>query len=219
MRPFIAVPAYTGGLSVQCAESLLAGTFDLARRGIVAEVRFLAGLCYVDIARDKLAAQFLASDCTDLVFVDDDVGFPPDGLWKLLRHDRDIVAGIYPKKTPDAQWPFKPVRSEAGNYVMDEAGLLECAALPTGFVRIRRNVLETMIAHAPGLAYVDDEGNALHDMFPRERIDRKKWGEDYGFCARALDQGFRLLCEPDLTLTHTGGHTWTGNYDQFVRGQ
>lgn len=217
MFPFIAIPAYTGSLTVQCAASLFAGLGDLARRGIVAEVRFLAGLCYIDIARDKMAAEFLASDCTDLVFLDDDVGFPPDGLWQILRHDRAIVGGVYPKKRDDLQWPFKPLRSPEGNYVMDDDGLLECSALPTGFLRISRKALETMIAAMPERAYSDDEGQALHDLFPRDRIDGRKRGEDYGFCALARDCGLKLFCEPDLTLTHTGQHTWTGNYDSFVR--
>lgn len=218
MKAFIATPAYSGSVSVEYAGALIAGLSDLNRRGIQTDISILPGLCYIDLARDQLARLFLLSDATDLIFVDDDVGFQPDGLWQLLRHDRDIVGGVYPKKTEQPEWPFKPLANENGGYVFDaETGLIECEGLPTGFLRIRRNVLERMTNAFPERVYVNDQGDQLHEFFPVERVGYRKFGEDYRFCQMARECGFRLWAEPDLTFTHTGRKVWAGNYDKFAR--
>jgi hypothetical protein len=46
-------------------------------------------------ARNELRKQFLASDCTHLFFMDDDMGFPADTLTLLLSHDAPVAVGVY----------------------------------------------------------------------------------------------------------------------------
>lgn len=182
---------------------------------MVAEVRLLPGLCYADIARDRLAADFLASDATDLIFIDDDVGFPADGLWKLLRHDRDIVGGMYPKKQDPVAWPSAILGAPDGRPLVDhETGLIESAGLPTGFLRIRRRVIEVLATDER--RYTTDDGDALWDLFPRDRFDGRKWGEDFRFCQLAREAGFQLWCEPRITFSHVGRRAWTGNFHEFL---
>lgn len=218
MRALIATPAYSGSVSVEYVGALLSGLTDLAQRGIETDVKILPGLCYIDLARDQLAGLFLKSDCTDLVFIDDDVGFPADGLWKLLQHDRDIVGGIYPKKTETPQWPFIAAADADGNFVCDpETGLIECEGLPTGFLRIRRNVFEVMTEKFHERRYTNDQGDELHEFFPVERIGNRKFGEDYRFCQMARECGFKLWADPDIDFSHAGRKVWTGNYGKFVR--
>ena len=214
----LATPAYGGSVAVECAGAVSAALFNMAGRGVACDWRILPGLCYVDIARDRLAATFLESPCTDLVFVDDDVGFPADALWKLLRHDRDIVGGVYPKKQADTAWPAAILGTEDGHPLVDpETGLIECVGLPTGFLRIRRRVLETLATDER--RYTTDDGDALWDLFPRDRFGGKKWGEDTRFCRIAREAGFRLWCEPDITFQHVGRKAWTGNYHDWLRQQ
>jgi hypothetical protein len=46
-------------------------------------------------SRNELRKKFLASDCTHLFFMDDDMGFPPDALTLLLAHDAPVAVGVY----------------------------------------------------------------------------------------------------------------------------
>lgn len=217
MHVFIATPAYSGALSVEYVGALLAGMSELGSAGIVTTWRALPGLCYVDMARAELVRAFLETDATDLFFIDDDVGFPADGMIRLLRRDVDIIGGAYPKKTEDAQYPVRPLTEPDGRPVVDpETGLIECDGLPTGFLRIRRRVFETMVARFPDRAYQAD-GKTLYDLFPIERHSGQKWGEDFRFCQLARGCGFRVWCEPDIDFTHVGRRGWRGNYHEYLR--
>jgi len=49
-------------------------------------------------ARNAAAAHFLDSDCSHLLFIDSDIEFEPESVAKLLRHNKEVIAGVYPKK-------------------------------------------------------------------------------------------------------------------------
>lgn len=214
----LATPAYSGSIAVECAGAVAAALFNMAGRGIVCDWKILPGCCYVDIARDRLAATFLRSDATDLIFIDDDLGFPADALWSLLRHDRDIVGGVYPKKQDPAAWPVGIFGTADGRPLVDpETGLIECAGLPTGFLRIRRRVIEALATDER--RYTTDEGEEVWDIFPRDRKGGRKWGEDFRFCQIAREAGFKLWCEPRIAFSHVGRKAWTGDYHDWLRRQ
>jgi FkbM family methyltransferase len=60
----------------------------------------------VERARNVLTANFLAGDCTHLLFIDSDIAFTPRDVQRIISHDEDVVGGIYPLKTMDriVQW-------------------------------------------------------------------------------------------------------------------
>jgi hypothetical protein len=98
--------------------------------------------------------------------------------------------------------------------------------MPTGFLRIRRNVFETLLAfefdsmeHIPvvkmdgteaalffGRDYLVAEGGAL------ERI-----GGDANFCRRAREAGFKVWCDPSLMFTHQGPVNFTGRLSDEMK--
>ena len=57
----------------------------------------------VERARNVLTANFLASDCTHLLFIDSDIAFTPRDVMRIVSHDEDVVGGIYPLKTMDRE--------------------------------------------------------------------------------------------------------------------
>ncbi len=50
----------------------------------------------VAACRNKAVADLLQSDCTHILFVDDDVYVPQNALVDLLAMDRGVAAGVYP---------------------------------------------------------------------------------------------------------------------------
>lgn len=219
----IATPTHSGDLVHEYVQSLLASLDDLRERGVTADVRFLPGNCYIALARDQLAADFLASDCSDLVFIDADMGWQRDGISRLLRWDREIVGGLYPFKIDRESYPARVLTQADGRPVVDNlTGLIECDGLPTGFLRIRRDVIQRMADHYRGARSFADrrhgvpDGQQIVELFPTE-IDRGAWwGEDYRFCHLAKALGVRIWCEPRITLTHVGRRAWRGNYHEYM---
>src|SRR3546814_15013480 len=86
---------------------------------------------------------------------------------------------------------------------------------------IRRDVVETLCARHPELAFRTDardrQGTGVreevHALFLPE-IDRSSGlmlSEDYAFCRRARDAGFRIWLAPWVRTTHSGPATFRGS--------
>ena len=146
-------------------------TFSIARSreslsaaGIQSAYYLLQGNCHVDDARNAVVRDFLESDCTDLVFIDADVSWEPGTLVDLCRFDRDIVGGVYPYRR-ESDEETMPVR-HLPTISVEPDGLIEVEGLPTGFMRIRRHLIETMAATAKH--FIKDAGTPHPVLFERD---------------------------------------------------
>ncbi|MFA9205003.1 MAG: hypothetical protein ACEQSH_00960 [Bacteroidia bacterium] len=169
----------------------------LAAAGVQSALLILEGNCHVDDARNSIVRDFLDSDCTDLVFLDADVTWEPKGLVQLCERDKDIVGGVYPYRREGSD--NMPVRMMEGGEVRD--GLREVEGLPTGFMKIRRRVLEKMAAVRP---WYFDKIYRTHLVFNRSEpdVDHTRWGGDLDFCRRWREMGGRIFALEDLRLGH-----------------
>ena len=179
-------------------------TFALARSrealgeaGFQSALLILEGNCHVDDARNVIVRDFLESDCTDLVFLDADVTFDPEGLVQLCRRNADIVGGVYPYRREGAE--TLPVRLLKDARPVD--GLREVEGLPTGFMKIARRVLERMTEGRPWF-YARTEPTVLMFDRPTPGDDHMRWGGDIDFCNRARAAGFRIFADEEIRLGH-----------------
>ena len=97
---------------------------------------------------------------------------------------------------------------------------VELAKLGTGLMAIRRDVIETLCERHAELAYRPNEmeqavpniGAELHALF-HPMIDpemRTLLSDDYAFCRRVRDAGFRIWMAPWMRTTHTGPAVFSG---------
>lgn len=170
----------------------------LSAAGIQSAWLLLQGNCHVDDGRNSIVRDFLESDCTDLVFLDADVDWEPASLVQLCQRPQDVIGGVYPYRREGGE--NMPVRM-LGNARMKD-GLLEVEGLPTGFLKIRRHVLEKMAADAP--KYFDKiyETSLVFDR-PTPGADKTRWGGDVDFCNRWREMGGRIYADAELRLGHT----------------
>ncbi len=219
MRVFIATPTYSGSLCLEYVNSIIPATATLWRDGHEYQHRLMAGNCYIALARNHLVSEFMESNADAIVFIDDDMGFPSDGISKLIATGKDIVGGVYPMKSNEENYPVRCFTNEDGTPEV-ENGLIHCGGLPTGFLLIRRNVIEAMMKAYPEREFFDAKTEKKHfDLFACERADGAWWGEDYRFCNLAREAGFKCWCLPDLNFTHRGQFVWGGNYHEYMLRQ
>lgn len=171
-----------------------------------------AGNCHVDDARNSQVREFLKTDATDMVFIDADVGFRPEDLLKLVSVDRDVVAGIYPKKEDVEDFPVRPI---PGALWADADGLVEVEGVPTGFLRMKRHVLEKLRDGA--VSFIGQAGDPLpyHVIFERIIAGNKRMSGDYAFCHKWRQMGGMIHVDPEMVFTHTGSKTWTGTLGAY----
>lgn len=171
----------------------------LHKAGFDTAYLLLSGNCHVDDARNAVIKDFLETDCTDLVFIDADVSWKPEDLLKLCQVDANVVGGVYPYRRRDVRnnvdkMPYRPLQ---GATAVD--GLLEVDGLPTGFLRIRRHVLEAMADISQKYTKGDD---VYPLIFERIIVDGQRFGGDINFCRKWRDTGGKLYAATEMRLGH-----------------
>ena len=212
-KAWLATPSYSG-VGAGYAWSLSSSILALSQSGIGTEPAIFDGDCHVDDARNRLVRDFLESDCTDLVFLDADMRWEPRDLVKLLKHDRDVVGATYPLKQEEDSFP---VEFFEGEMWADEDGLIMVKRLPTGFLRIRRCVLERLAEKAPHFMPKSDQRSPIPLIFERTMKDKARVGGDYTFCDKWQALGGKVYVDPEIALEHAGEHQWTGSLGHFQR--
>src|SRR5207302_4877147 len=103
-------------------------------------------------ARNELAARFLASGATDMLFVDDDMGWNHGDVVRLLASDKPVIGGVGARKKPfddtdPNKWCYRPLAGPRNQ----NGGAIEVETVGTGFLKITREPFERMIAAHPEL--------------------------------------------------------------------
>lgn len=244
-RLFVATPLYDGAQADYLRSVIgLAGAAEQA--GMACSFAWLSNNAYIDRARNALAAAFIQSDATHLVFVDGDIGFVPEELVDLVVRMQgdarlDVVGAPYPKRrinwglvaaaaakglagdNPAVLERYSGVfaidlADPSGQFPLGEP--IELTRAGTGLMVIRREVIETLAARHPELAYIPDQldrdsglvADRIVGLFMGliEPETGHVLGDDYAFCHRARAAGFRIWLAPWMRTTHTGPARFAG---------
>lgn len=174
------------------------------------------GGCDIAHARNLMLHEFRTrTDCGIFMQIDSDVVFQAEHVLRLLKRldDVPICSGLYPLKGPKPRESFGLWSKPA------ERGLWEVGELCTGFLAVRHEVIEDLIARHPETAYEIDEvrfrGETGHELFAMGPIEARDWrgdgkpyrrrmSEDFMFSMRARDAGYFLTVDPEIRLGHVG---------------
>ena len=80
------------------AQSILSMPGILQQNEIDVVFSFMFNESLIQRARNLLAANFMKTDCTHLMFIDSDIRFNPADVVKMVQADKEVICGIYPKK-------------------------------------------------------------------------------------------------------------------------
>ena len=237
---FIATPMYGGLCNGTYTVGLLSAVGVFSRYGIGMQYAHMMNESLITRARNSLAKDFLASECSHLMFIDADIGFNPADIVPMIHADKDIVCGLYPKKEINWIDVSKAVKAGVspqelhnytGAFVVNTIGgtetlegnmytPLEIANGGTGFMLIKREVFDGLIGKVP--TYKNDMFTAIEDQSNPEVINEffatsidassgnRLLSEDYHFCKIAREAGFKVWAAPWAHLSHTGTYIFNG---------
>jgi NDP-sugar pyrophosphorylase family protein len=215
----IAIPCYDGKVNIRTAFAIAELVPKLDKMGVRLNLVHMSGCSIITKARNKLVRNFMESDCTDFLFVDADVVINTDAVTRLLAlsSDKDVVAGSYPRRSKDAKFFLDFYLDEDGQLEFDDHGLMRVESVSTGFMLIRRHVIEHMIEKHPEWKYQGDgDGETEHALFDFMILDGQYIGEDYAFCLRARQDGFKIYLDPMISLPHIGTEEFTRDFEKDV---
>ena len=182
---------------------------ELENRGY--RVERIHGYKQIDLARCQMASDALAAGAEETLWIDADTAFHPDMVERLRSHDLPIVCGIYPKKSKRELAIHALPGTETITFGK-AGGLLELLYAPTGFLRVRREVYETMRDKLQLPECLADTGRRLVPYFaPLIRPDGDGWwylAEDFSFCERARQCGYKIMADTTIRLLHIGAYAY-----------
>ena len=196
VKSFLATPLIDGRADREFINGLI------ACQGLYHVWACVEGMSHISLARDMLAAQFLASACDKLIFVDGDIAFTRPDLERLLSTDKSIVSGMYPRKNPGKAWAFK-TGSSGRDDALPKEGVIPVRYAPCGFLSIERRVFTDMAASGSCPEY-SVEGNTLNHFFQTGVVDGVLLPEDYYFCELARRAGHPAYVNCAIRLRHIG---------------
>ena len=183
----------------------------------------------VSRARNAAVAHFLEDEeNTHLLFIDSDIIFEPEDVYRLIQADKDVIAGMYPKKyivwdrlkkDPNAERVDFPI---GGEIKVTDDDYVESNYLPTGFLMIKREAILKLIAEHPELKYRNDidgygfDNDNFYNLFNAGIRNGIYESEDWGFCSLWKELGGQVLIHPDINLKHVGWHEYSGNLVNYI---
>ncbi|WP_246662988.1 hypothetical protein [Pseudolabrys sp. FHR47] len=231
---FIATPCFGGMVTTGYMSSIMMLMQLAQQHGISVGINMLGRDSLITRSRNTLVSHFLSTEeATHLMFIDADIAFDPELVLRMLAFDEDVVGGMYPAKALN----WQPSANIVGREPMNTATLqyvgkfcegdelerrgpfatgVYCA---TGFMMIKRRVIEQLIEAHPECMYTSDHvyspgqgGRHYYALFEC-MIDpetREYLSEDFGFCRMWRNLGGKIWLDVEGSLTHTGPHDFIG---------
>jgi len=219
-KVMIGLPTYDFKVTTKLAMALCHFSVLAGQHGVQVQFSNISGCSVVSRARNLIAKDFLESDCTDLFFIDSDINFDANDMFRLLAWASDpkkgIVAGIPVARKKGQVFISTLDTDEGGKVIMNSMGLVKAKRVATAFMNIRKEVFETLRDAHPEWVYRDDrmDDKVLYSFFDFLSTPEGYIGEDYLFCDRAREKGFEVWIDPTIKLGHVGVEEFMGCFGE-----
>lgn len=233
---FISTPCYDAMMTMQYTMSILNLVNMLNQYKIEFMIDFLGNESLITRARNKSLAKFLQTDCTHLLFIDSDIEFPAQAVLDLLIFNKDVACCTYPKKgfnwnkfiysmqneTSSQENPESRGLDFAYNICYDEnnnliknGDFIKVNHAATGFMMIKRSIVETLCSKHPELEIISDDlsqkDKINHGLFCCMIKNKMYLSEDYSFCDRVNEGGGEVWINVKHNLNHIGKYSFNSD--------
>lgn len=219
-KVMLGLPTYDFKVTTKLAMALCHFSVLAGQHGVQIQFSNISGCSVVSRARNLIAKDFLDSDCTDLIFIDSDINFDANDLFRLLAWTSDpkkgIVAGIPVARKKGQVFISTLDMDENDQVVMNKMGLVRAKRVATAFMCIRKEVFETLRDAHPEWVYRDErmDDKVLYSFFDFLSTPEGYIGEDYLFCDRAREHGYEVWIDPTIKLGHVGVEEFMGCFGE-----
>ena len=222
---YVAMPCYD---SVQrdCVISLVKMFSEFKNAQISTKFNIVKS-SLVNHARNLATCGFLNSDCSHMLFIDADVEFEPEAIFRMLVTQKDIICTPYRIKLQDTtKVKYAVDYGDEKKIPVSPGEIVEVEQGPAGLMLIHRKVFEKLMKDYPemkinfhgGLTQALD-GRHMYNFWDTT-FDSKKgiWkGEDLSFCDLARKAGFKIYANLASETIHYGTWGWKGKFGDTIK--
>lgn len=214
-------PMYGGMITETCFGSYMRFALLAMKYGINFSVDTMVNESLVTRGRNNLVAKFLANPkATHLMWVDADIKWEPESVLRMALYEAGVVCGLYPMKGIPIRYVLNAL--PGGKRI---GPLMEVSTSGTGFMLIKREIIEKLIAAMPETKYKDSLNlgpqfeNYMYALFDT-MIDTNGHylSEDWTFCKRVREKlGVPIWVDTDIKLDHMGAYNFPGSVDEIKK--
>lgn len=209
----VGIPCYGGQLTEPCFNSFLRFVLTAPKVGMAWSLDTMVNESLVTRARNNLISKMLANEAaTHFMFIDADIRFAPEYIFEMLMSDKDVIGGLYPKKS----LPIDYVINKTANPKVD-GKFFTVDKIGTGFLIMKRHVIEKMIQKFPETKYKDSMGigekyeKHMYALFDTIISNGIYLSEDWTFCERWIGIGGEVWAHSGAVLNHVGHYEFNGD--------
>jgi len=236
IKIFIPIICYNHTCNTKYMFSLIKLLFLLNNNNIQCSIYPITFDSLISRARNAAIAEFMSNtDNTHILFIDADIEFNPDDIIKMLNHNKPVISAGYPQKWLNMN-KIKSIFKR--DYIPNNAlelctnhsihllreqpisELMKANYCTTGFLLIKRDVIQNMMNKYPQRKYTNDidgystsNQNFFYNLFTIEiNSDTNRYeSEDYGFSRLWRNIGGDIYILTDISLIHHGWFGYEGN--------
>lgn len=222
-QPLTATPAYDGKVDTDYALSLAETAFTCPLYQVGMNAKVWANGAFIDLARNIAAWELLNNPdyekCTHLFFIDGDLRWPANAFIGLVRAGYPVVAGVYRRREASENYPavYTP-EADTGGLIVDDQGFILHDRVPTGFLCIRRDIIEQMSADEfSAVTKHKGEDIELPWLFGTKFDENRRFvGEDFSWCDKYVKAYGPIPVWANIDFVHGG---LPGNYESWLAKQ
>lgn len=180
-------------------------------RGIEVVDGVVRGDALVERSRSIAASSFLRSDCDVMLSVDSDIRFSAEAALRMCERamEKDIVGGMYVTRSIHPQ-PALMLADEVPTVFADNGPMVEVQYLSTGFIATTKAPFEAIRQDLP-LCHETWGEDSFWPFYVPYVVEWPDDGhillsEDWAFCERAKQAGYKLWLDPSVRLAHHGDY-------------
>ena len=193
----------------------------------------ISTLSFPDIAELRSMAMTIWYDTMPaaeyLLFIDADMGFPPDIVTDMIMFDEPLIGAIYPQRKLPLSWAGSgtgsPTTERRGSFMLVEGVGMGCTLirrdLVTKMVEKMPDLIDTRLSLHPAGETLKQAGTTrLIRAF--EKLDIPERGlvsEDLSFCLRWQQCGGQTWASIGHKMNHIGPFDYTGRYLDMIEQQ
>ena len=246
IRIMVCTPVHSE-CSIHYTQSLL--KFQLACHNRKIHVAFtLLKSSLVTQGRNLCVSSFLTEEAvpgkafTHMLFIDSDIAFTPESIFRMIEADKEVIAIPYPikninfdkiwerlqdKKIGDAKTLSRsgfqfPLKAEKKEKIEVNKGLLEVTHAPTGCMLIKKQTFDKMIQSYPEREIIqpniingkEENKKNMYNFFDCIHVPetKKYYGEDFGFCKLWTEIGGKVYVLVTEDIVHIGEYSYAANF-------
>jgi len=216
-KVLIGTPAHDGRLDVWYTNSLVNTIKRSFSEGYSIDPIYTSFDSLIQRARNSLFKIAVEQNFDYLFFIDSDVEWDPEWVFRLLKYPEDVIGGPLVKKSDDKEGYTCKILNKTLQY-NESKTLIKVDAVGTGFMKLSRKAIMDLWNNSPMYKNEENPYDSTDRMICNVELQNGVLiSEDFIICQKLKKFNYTIWMDPTFTLNHLGPKKFLGDFPKFMK--